>query len=65
MVNLQRTLLKGLRDFLVVGVSAGLLALANNQIDLGLPPAIAPLVSVLALAVYRLVRDNFGTSTEE
>lgn len=64
MVNVKRTLLKGVRDFLVIGITAGLLALANNQIDLGLPASIAPLVSVFALAAYRFVRDNFGTAAE-
>ena len=55
---MQRTLYKGLRDLVVIAISAALISLSENAMDFGIPAASAPLVSVASLAIYRIVRDN-------
>ena len=49
---------KGIRDLLVIAISAALVSLAENAIDFGVPAATAPIVSAAALAIYRIVRDG-------
>ncbi len=55
---MQRTMFKGLRDLIVIAVSAALISLAENAGDFGIPAASAPIVSSGALAIYRMIRDK-------
>tara|TARA_R110000744_G_scaffold323147_1_gene429037 strand:+ start:513 stop:689 length:177 start_codon:yes stop_codon:yes gene_type:complete len=55
---MPRTLNKGLRDLIIIGLSAVLIALAENAGDFGIPVETVPIVSAAALAIYRIVRDN-------
>lgn len=55
---MPRTMNKGIRDLLVIALSAALVSLAENAIDFGVPAATAPIVSAAALAIYRIVRDG-------
>lgn len=54
----MRNLRKGLRDLLVVTASAGLLYFSENVSGYGLPKEYIPIVSAIALAAYRYLRDN-------
>ena len=55
---MPRTLHKGLRDLIVIAVSAALISLAENAGDFGIPAASATIVSAGALAIYRMIRDK-------
>ena len=46
------------RDLIVSAVGAGLFALINSAGDLGVPPAYIPVVSGVALYVYRELRNR-------
>ncbi len=48
---------KGVRDLIVIAVSAACLALADYKVDLGLPAELTPVISAAALAIYRTARD--------
>lgn len=55
---MPRTLRKGVRDLVVLAASSALIALSESAADYGIPLEVAPLVSVAALAVYRMIRDK-------
>lgn len=55
---MPRTLLKALRDLLVIAAGAVLLALGEGATGYGVPIEVAPLVSAVALAAYRILRDS-------
>ena len=59
-----RTAQKGLRDLAVIAASSALLMLAEQVGDWGLPPEYTPIISALALAAYRAIRDKVGSATE-
>lgn len=59
-IPVPRTAKKGVRDLLVIGASSILLALAEQGTDFGIPLAYTPLVSTVALALYRAIRDKAG-----
>jgi hypothetical protein len=46
------------RDLLVIVASAVLLYVGEHTVDLGLPDEFTPLVSAMALGVYRLIRSR-------
>jgi len=54
---------KGVRDLIVIAVSAACLAVADVTIDLGLPAEFTPVISAIALAIYRVARD-LGSAKE-
>ena len=54
----NRKIRKAVRDLLVVGLSAILIALAESAGDFGLPPAVIPIVSAGALWFYRWLREG-------
>lgn len=54
----MRTVNKGARDLVVIGLGAIANALAENATGFGVPPEYAPVVAATALALYRLVRDR-------
>ena len=54
----KRTGQKGLRDLIVIAASSALLMLAEQAGDFGLPPEYTPIISALALAAYRGLRDQ-------
>lgn len=56
----MRNLRKGLRDLLIVAISAGLLYFSEHLSGYGLPKEYIPLVSAIALAAYRYLRDNIS-----
>ena len=53
---MPRTLRKGIRDLAVLAAAGVLTALAENAGDYGIPTEAVPIVSVAALAIYRLLR---------
>jgi molybdenum cofactor biosynthesis enzyme len=53
---MPRTLRKGIRDLAVLAAAGVLTALAENAGDYGIPTEAVPVVSVAALAIYRLLR---------
>jgi molybdenum cofactor biosynthesis enzyme len=53
---MPRTMRKGIRDLAVLGAAAVLTALAESAGDYGIPVEAVPVVSVAALAIYRLIR---------
>ena len=55
---MPRTLHKGLRDLIVIAVSAALISLAENAGDFAIPATSVPIVSAGALAIYRMIRDK-------
>ena len=55
---MSRTASKALRDLLVIAVAAAMLAFAENVADYGVPVEFAPMVSVVALTLYRFIRDS-------
>jgi hypothetical protein len=55
---MNRTMLKGLRDLLVIAAGTALLALGERATDFGVPVELAPLISTVALTVYRVLRDS-------
>ena len=59
---MPRTLHKGLRDLIIIAVSAALISLAENAGDFGIPAASVPIVSAGALAIYRMIRDKANNS---
>ena len=59
---MPRTLHKGLRDLIIIAVSAALISLAENAGYFGIPVASAPIVSAGALAIYRMIRDKANNS---
>ena len=59
---MPRTLHKGLRDLIIIAVSAALISLAENAGDFGIPAASAPIVSAGALAIYRMIRYKANNS---
>ena len=63
-IPVPRTAQKGARDLVVIGVSSILLALAEQTTEFGIPVEYTPLVSALALALYRAVRDQAGSAQD-
>jgi len=57
-----RTAQKGLRDLVVIAASSALLMLAEQAGDFGLPAEYTPIISSLALAAYRALRDQVGSA---
>ena len=55
---LDRSAYKALRDMLVMFVSAGILTVAENMGDFGLPEAFVPVATAIAFFLYRLIRDR-------
>ena len=53
---MPRTMRKGIRDLAVLAAAGVLTALAENAGDYGIPTEAVPIVSVAALAIYRLLR---------
>ena len=62
---MPRTLRKGIRDLAVLAAAGVLTALAENAGDYGIPTEAVPLVSVAALAVYRLIRDQSQSESSD
>ncbi len=56
---MKRTMNKGLRDTFVIAIGSVLVAISENTIELGLPVEFTPVVSALALVLYRIIRDRF------
>lgn len=59
-MNLKRSTVKGLRDFVVVAAGILLLALVERAADFGVPDEAIPLVSAAALLAYRVLRGAAG-----
>ena len=59
-MNIRRSAFKGARDFAVVAVSTVLLALAERAADFGVPAEMIPVVSAMALLLYRMIRGAAG-----
>ena len=55
---MKRTLLKAVRDLLVVAIGSVLLALGERATDFGVPAELAPAVAMVSLALYRLGRKQ-------
>ena len=60
----KRTGQKGLRDLIVIGASSALLLVAEQVGDFGLPPEYAPIISALALVLYRGLRDQVRSAQD-
>ena len=43
----------------VIAVGSVLVAISDNTIEFGLPVEFTPVVSTLALVLYRIIRDRF------
>jgi len=56
---MKRTMNKGLRDMFVIAIGSVLVAISDNTIEFGLPVEFTPVVSTLALVLYRIIRDRF------
>lgn len=54
------TLRKFIRDLLVLVVTTVALYVGENAANIGLPPTATPIVSAIALLIYRVVRDLLG-----
>ena len=59
-MNIQRIGTKGVRDLLVLVATTALLYFAENLADFGIPDEAVPVVSAVALMVYRVVRELAG-----
>lgn len=58
MAGMNRTSRKAFRDLFVIAAGSVLLALGERATDFGIPAETAPLISAVALAAYRYLRDN-------
>ena len=54
---MNRTTIKAARDLAVIAAGAAVLAVAESVGDLGLPHEVSIVVSTVALALYRVLRD--------
>ena len=54
---MNRTTIKAARDLAVIAAGAAVLAVAESAGDLGLPHEVSIVVSTVALALYRVLRD--------
>ena len=54
---MNRTTIKAARDLAVIAAGAAVLAVAESVGDLGLPHEVSVIVSTVALALYRVLRD--------
>ena len=63
-VPVPRTAQKGARDLVVIAVSSGLLMIAEQAGDFGLPADYTPIISSLALMLYRTLRDQVGSTPD-
>lgn len=54
---MNRTSIKAARDLAVIAAGAAVLAVAESAGDLGLPHEVSIVVSTVALALYRVLRD--------
>jgi hypothetical protein len=54
---MNRTSIKAARDLAVIAAGAAVLAVAESVGDLGLPHEVSIVVSTIALAIYRVLRD--------
>ena len=54
---MNRTTIKAARDLAVIAAGAAVLAVAESAGDLGLPHEVSIVVSTVALAIYRVIRD--------
>ena len=59
-----RTAQKGVRDLVVIAASSALLMLAEQAADFGLPAEYTPIISSLALLLYRALRDQVGSAPD-
>ena len=62
---MNRTTIKAARDLAVIAAGAAILAVAESVGDLGLPHEVSVIVSTVALALYRVLRDVKESCSEQ
>jgi hypothetical protein len=62
---MNRTTIKAVRDLAVIAAGAAVLAVAESVGDLGLPHEVSVIVSTVALALYRVLRNVKESRSEQ